>query len=391
MFPARYLYLIGRAGATIASLILALGYSRDLGLVNRSSISMIMSTNALLWVVLTSGATLTMRKIGWVNAGNPIVRSFASVLAGQFILIIFVFLLVVNLYSQFKNPIALNLIFLSLIYVTSSGVHLVLMELLLSSGRFRSAGFLEILTILIQFALYILSSRITHLSVASRLLLAFSISYLVISMVALYLVAKTKRYNFGFDSPVGFIQRSRYNHVLGASLGFMDRADRILIGFLLATPILGKYAVATTLIALLRFFPDALSKLIMAKKMTLRKFDRVPRELILLFGIVFAGIIVVLSREIINLWLGPEWVLAIPIYVAIAFQELSRGYFQVVANQKILLNFSKIVHKVAIFMPLVAILTSFLGVKAFGLITIPLVFCATYLMGIILMRRNLTS
>ena len=150
MFSARFLYLFGRAGATFASLVLALGYSRDLGVVNRSSISMVMSTNALLWVVLTSGATLTIRKIGWVNAGNAVIRSFLSVVLGQFVIIVLAFSCVITLYSQIKNPIALNLMIMSLLYVTASGIHLVLMELLLSTGRFNSAGLLEILTVSIQ-------------------------------------------------------------------------------------------------------------------------------------------------------------------------------------------------------------------------------------------------
>jgi hypothetical protein len=176
MFTARYLYLFGRAGATFTSLALALGYSRDLGVVNRSSISIIMTTNALLWIVLTSGTTLTIRKIGWLHAEKSLVRSFNSVISAQFIIIIGVYFLVLNLYSQFKNPIALNLMLLSLCYVVASGIHLILMELLLSTGRFRSAGLLEILTVLSQLTLYVIGSQISQISVASRLLLAVRFS-----------------------------------------------------------------------------------------------------------------------------------------------------------------------------------------------------------------------
>ena len=390
MFSARYLYLFGRAGATFASLALALGYSRDLGVVNRSSISMVMTTNALLWIVLTSGATLTIRKIGWLNAENSLVRSFNSVIAGQFIIIICVYLLVINLYSQFKNPIALNLIFLSLFYVATSGLHLVLMELLLSTGKFRSVGLLEILTVLIQLTLYILSSQISHISVASRLLLAFTMSYLVISAFALYLIATTRKYPLGLGSPFEFIATSRYNHILGASLGFMDRVDRLLVGFLLATPILGKYAVATALITLLRFFPDGVSKLIMAKRVTLKRFDRIRKELVFVIGALLASFVIVTSREVVEFWLGPQWILGLSIYIAIAMQELSRGVYQIVANQRILSNLSKTVHRAATLTPILAVAAALLGVEFFGLVAVPAAFCASYLIGIIAMSRKIT-
>lgn len=374
--------------ATFASLILALEYSRDLGIVNRSSISIIMTTNALLWIVVTSGITLTIRKIGWINAEKSIIHSFNSVIVAQFLIVISVYILVLNLYSQFKNPIALNLMLLSLFYVASSGIHLVLMELLLSTGRFRSAGLLEILTVLIQLTLYLIGSELSQISVASRLLLAFATSYLFIATIAFYLLTITKKYPTGFSSPLEFIKRSRYNHVLGASLGFMDRVDRLLVGFLLATPVLGKYAVATTLITLLRFFPDGVSKLIMAKKVTLQRFDFIRKELVLLFGVLFAGTVIFIAREVIEFWLGPQWLLGLLVYIAIALQELCRGIYQIIANQKILGDSSKIVHKAATLVPIFAVSAAFLGAGIFGLAAIPLAFCLSYLFGIAIMRRK---
>ncbi len=374
--------------ATFASLVLALEYSRDLGIVNRSSISIIMTTNALLWIVVTSGITLTIRKIGWINAEKSIIHSFNSVLVTQFLIVISVYILVLNLYSQFKNPIALNLILLSLFYVASSGIHLVLMELLLSTGRFRSAGLLEILTVLIQLTLYLIGSELSQISVASRLLLAFATSYLFIATIAFYLLTITKKYPIGFSSPLEFIKRSRYNHVLGASLGFMDRVDRLLVGFLLATPVLGKYAVATTLITLLRFFPDGVSKLIMGKKATLQRFDFIRKELVLFFGVLFAGTVIFIAREVIEFWLGPQWLLGLLVYIAIALQELCRGIYQIIANQKILGDSSKTVHKAATLIPIFAVSAAFLGVGIFGLAAIPLAICLSYLFGIAIMRRK---
>jgi O-antigen/teichoic acid export membrane protein len=221
------------------------------------------------------------------------------------------------------------------------------------------------------------------------LLLAFTFSYLAISGLALYLITITKKYPIGFGSPSEFIKRSRYNHILGASLGFMDRVDRLLVGFLLATPVLGKYAVATTLITLLRFFPDGLSKLIMAKRITLQRFDRARKEIVLVAGVLLTGFVIVIAREVIEFWLGPQWILGLSIYIAIAMQELSRGVYQIFANQKILGDSSRVVHKAAALTPMFAVSAAFLGVGIFGLAAVPLAFCLSYLIGIVIMLRNI--
>ena len=126
----------------------------------------------------------------------------------------------------------------------------------------------------------------------------------------------------------------------------------------------------------------------MAKKVTLKRLNLIRKEFIVISGILLASLVILGSREVINIWLGPEWLLAFPIYIAIALQEISRGYYQVAANQNILEDSSKNVHRVSILLPLFAILTGTLGVNFFGLITIPVAFCMTYLLGIVFLRRK---
>jgi hypothetical protein len=391
MFSARFLYLFGRAAATFASLVLALVYSRDLGLVNRSSLAMIMTTNAILWIVLSSGATLTIRKIGWANTKDSTLNSLATVIISQYIIIILLYLTVINLYSQIKNPIAFNLVLLSLIYVTTSGIHLIAMEILLSTEKIKSVGVLEIATVSSQISIYFVSSLINELSVATRLLLAFIFSYLLVSVIAIYLIAKTKRIRIKLGAPQEFIHLSRYNHFFGASLGFMDRIDRLLVGFLLATPVLGKYAVATTLITLLRFLPDGISKLIIAKKVTLNRINLMRKELIFAYAFVLTSAVIIISRESIYFFLGREWILGVSIYVAIAMQELMRGSYQIMANKNVLHGHSKSVHTAATLLPLISISAGLLGTKLFGLIGIPGALCATYIFGIAVLRRRVVA
>lgn len=372
----------------LASLALALVYSRDLGLINRSTIAIVMTTNALLWIVITSGATLTLRKIGWENLSGLLLRSFISTLLVQYALILFMFLATILMYSNLKNPITLNLILLSLIYVTTSGTHLIAMELLVSAGRFRSAGLMEVATVLLQIVLYFLSHRFLDFSVAVRLLVALSASYLIISAGILHLLLREKKIKLGISSPKTFYLESRLNYLLGAGLGLMDRIDRLLVGFLLATPILGKYAVATALIALLRFLPDALSKLILARKVSLINFHGLLTFVLALTG---SSVIVFLSREIINFWLGPEWVLGLSVLFAIALQELLRGFYQVSANKLILHHASDLVNTTGIYLPIIGVSLAVALTKLFGLIGTPIAFSVSYLFVIIYLRKRVVK
>ena len=388
MLSSRLVYLFGRATATLASLVFALVYSQDLGIVNRSSLAVIMTTNALLWVVLTSGATLTIRKIGWMNADNSTISSFAALVIVQYLIILFLFIVIIGLYSQYKNPLDSTLVLLSILYLTSTGFHWLFMESLVSTGKLKSVSVLEVLTVFSQFIFYVLSSLISNLSVATRLLSAFTISYLFVSVFAYYMILRTKKYTIKLNNPRDFLRLSKHNHFFGASLGFMDRFDRLLVGFLLATPVLGKYAVAITLVALLRFVPDGVSKLIIAKKVSLGRVAFLRKDLVVVCVLVFSFIVVFLSREITKSFLGPEWLLGISIYLAISLQELMRGSYQVLANRNILNGFSKSVHTSATLLPLISIVGALLGVNLIGLIGVPLAFSAAYILGIFLIRSR---
>jgi O-antigen/teichoic acid export membrane protein len=323
-----------------------------------------------------------------MNADNSTISSFAALVIVQYLIILFLFIVIIGLYSQYKNPLDSTLVLLSILYLTSTGFHWLFMESLVSTGKLKSVSVLEVLTVFGQFIFYVLSSLISNLSVATRLLSAFAISYLFVSIFAYYMILRTKKYTIKLNNPRDFLRLSKHNHFFGASLGFMDRFDRLLVGFLLATPVLGKYAVAITLVALLRFVPDGVSKLIIAKKVSLGRVAFLRKDLVVVCVLVFSFIVVFLSREITKSFLGPEWLLGVSIYLAISLQELMRGSYQVLANRNILNGFPKSVHTSATLLPLISIVGALLGVNLIGLIGVPLAFSAAYILGIFLIRSR---
>jgi hypothetical protein len=386
MLSPRAWYLASRGVSTFASLGLALIYSYDLGQVNRAVLAVVMTTNALLWIVTTSGSTLTLRTIGWPNLSKHLYNSFLSLVLIQLLTVLTMFLIVANLYSTYKNRIPTNLLLIAIVYVCLSGLHLIVMEALISCSKFKFGALLDVSTIVFQFILYLFVLPLGNYSAASSVLLAYLFSYLLIGISgALYLSHKNS-YTVAFVNPRLFFKETRYRHSLGSSIGVMDRADRLVIGFSLQTFVLGKYAVTSSLIALLRFVPDTIARFIIAKE-DLQKWKFIKnRYLILLLVLVLVISIISLSRFVVEKWLGPDWLIPINVCLAIAIQELIRGVYVILVNTNVKLGFSKIVNSTSIALPILAVLLAQLFLGSLGLIAVPLGFCLAYGLSIMRLR-----
>ena len=384
MLSPRAWYLASRGVSTFASLGLALIYSYDLGQVNRAVLAVVMTTNALLWIVTTSGSTLTLRTIGWPNLGKHLYNSFLSLVLIQLLIVLTIFLIVTNLYSNYKNRIPGNLLLIAIVYVCLSGLHLIVMEALISYSKFRFGAFLDVSTIVLQFMLYLFVLPLGSYSAASSVLLAYLFSYLFVGMGGAIYLSQENHHKVKFVNPKLFFRETKYRHSLGSSIGVMDRADRLVIGFSLQTFVLGKYAVTSSLIALLRFVPDTIARFIIAKE-DLRKWKFIKnRYLILLLIFVLVISIVSVSRFVVGRWLGPDWLIPINVCLAIAIQELIRGAYVIRANKNVKLGFSKNVNSTSIALPILAVLLAQLFLGSLGLIAVPLGFCLAY--GISIMR-----
>ena len=389
MLSTRAWYLASRGISTFASLGLALIYSYDLGQVNRAALAVIMTTNALLWIVTTSGSTLTLRTIGWPNLSRHLYNSFLSLAIIQLLVVLAVFLIVTNLYSSYKNRIPGNLLLTGVVYVCLSGLHLIVMESLISYSKFRLGALLDVSTIILQFILYLFVLPLGNYSAATSVLLAYLFSYLLVGTGGALYLSNENHHKVQFVNPKFFFVETRYRHSLGSSIGVMDRADRLVIGFSLQTFVLGKYAVTSSLIALLRFVPDTIARFIIAKE-DLQKWKFIKnRYLILLLVLVLVISSISLSRFVVERWLGPDWLIPMNVCLAIAIQELIRGAYVILANKNVKLGFSKNVNSTSVALPILAVLLAQLFLGSLGLIAVPLGFCLAY--GLSIMRLRVRS
>ncbi len=389
--PSRLVYLSGRASASAGALVFAFLYSSNLGLVNRSLIAFVMTSNALILITLTSGTTLTLRKLKpGLESGN-LMFAFIKVTIIEMALGLLLYLILLVTYSAPRNNFASNLIFMSVAYFLCSGLHLIACELLIAYGNFRFAGVLELTTILIQITAYLIFSQFEIISIAMTLLFSFCISYLIVFFTVLLYFLHLRISPGEICSIKDYWANTRGSHTLGGLLGFMDRSDRLFIGYFFPTVFLGQYAVMSTLLSVFRFLPDSLAKFAVYRGAKISEGDSFKARKILLSLLPLALIMIILSQSLIRSLLGADWLL--PWYVSVFFiiQEIIRGRFQIVGNIFITSHHKLSLNKIFWNVPALGIAFGLLLAPVFGISGVPIAFAATFAFGMVRIRREATS
>jgi hypothetical protein len=309
--------------------------------------------------------------------------SFKSLVLLQGVLALAIYLLAIFSFSLFKDALPIQLILVSITYFVVSFLHLLFLEIVLAAGEFKKAGELEILTIVLQIICYLAGSTISEISKASRLLFSFSISYLVVIAIAW----RISNFNLfkALGHPTKFFSLTKGKNSIGATLAILDRVDRLLVAWLLPTSNLGKYSVMSSFFSYFRFFPDAVSKIIVAGPLKTRTGLLGKKSFIFLSFLGIAVTILFGSRKFIELYLGKIWLLPLTVSILFMFQEISRGYYQVLQNRILAKNLGESNHFPVVILVSI-ILLSVIMVFLIGLPGVPLAFTICYLAGILVMQ-----
>ena len=372
---SRRIYLPMRGFASAGSLLLAFWYSRELGVLNRSFLAVIMTTSILCSIAYSSGSTFTLRSLKVHKISAELKKSFATLVVIQGAAALVTYSVALFIFSEFKDYLPSQLIFVSIAYFIFSYLHLILMEILLAEDKFQKAGFLELFTICIQIFTFFGTSFFEAISVAARVLLSLIISYFVISVYVLNKI--NLRQFFGFVHPRHFWMLTRGKNSLGTVLGILDRADRILIAWILPTINTGQYAVMGSILSFFRFAPDSISKIIVSRKSSFLR-TLVNLKLFVAFTSIFGLILLTLfSQFVIQFFLGSDWLLPWWISFTYGAQEIARGTFQVTQNHRLAMipdhRSHLSIHLLGANLTLAVILCSLLG-----LIGVPLGFLIGY-------------
>lgn len=374
----RKLYIPARGLATALALGFALLYCRQLGVTNRGFVAAIMTFSVVTLILITSGTTLTLRKLAAKDDFISYFYGFKTLIAIELLAALIIFIIEILIFSTFKNEIPSSLFLISIVYFIACGIHLVSMEILLALHKFKIASQFEILTVILQFSLFLMSSQAQSISIAARLLLSMSIAYVIISgLIVLNLWSSIGSWRC-FSSPQYFLKKSKGNHSIGGVLGLVDRFDRVIISWLLPVSVLAQYSVMSSFIAFFRFLPDAYAKILVSLKM--EKLGYLQSKRILLEGLAIFTLVMLtfLSRVLIERLLGPGWLLPLGVSVLFAIQELARGKFLVSGTVKISLGDSAATNRASFFLGFFAIPLSIIATLFFGVYGVPLGFILTY-------------
>jgi len=370
-------YLVYKGFASTSALLFAFIYSNSLGVVNRSIVTYIFVLSTLIWIVLTSGSSLTLRKIQ-PDFASVEMRSFLSLAMVQTLIGILIFVLGLQIYSMTIVEIPKNLYFLSCIYFLASGLALLLIEIQISRLGYVFAAKMEFLAVLSQFLIFEVMRRFFSLSISVSLFLGFIVSYSIISILLVknldFYLMKTLKLN----NPIFFWKLTRGNHTVGVSIAILDRLDKIFIAYFFPIGALAPYSILCSLISTLRFIPDYASRLIISYNISsFSKFSKY-KFLILTFSIPAFFLFAVFSQKLIVFFLGDEWILPLSIGFFVAVQEFTRAFFQVQLNRLVLLE--RVLWKK--YIPLLSVFLTFVSVYLFanwvGLIGVPIAFSIVY-------------
>lgn len=380
-------YVLGRTSAITLSLLFALYYSRELGVLSRSYLAMIMTSGVLIGVALTSGTTLTLRNLGIQRTPKDNISSFHLLVVIEMLIGSVLFLLTMLTFSTLKYSLHPTLIITSVFYFIASITHLIVFELLIASKAFRFLALSEIVTILLQVFFFLFFTKFVDISIASKVLVSFILSYVVVVSACLFYLKFKFGYYVNFSNPLVFFRLTKGNHTLGTVLGIVDRFDRLIIAWFLPIALLGKYAIMSSAISFFRFVPETISKLIVATKSEiLPKYFQ--------FKFVWVGVLIALTASVlllqsfIEFTLGQSWLLPLSVTYVFALQELARGMFQLSANYKIVIGKSSHAHRAAMCLLLISGPFAYILSRWKGLIGVPLGFLLTYIFVLLLMKER---
>lgn len=378
--PGR-LFLSTRGLTSGLALVLALYYTKLLGVEKRSILVFIMVTALILTVILTSGVSLTFRNrpAESISSKNLTAYLLTITIGGLAVAILSTGLL--SFFSQSKSVIPPSIYIIGFVYSLLACLNLGFQDALVAKGNLKLATFLDFVTILIQGLSLIFFVYLDQTTLFMSVIISFVISYLLIVFATVSVFIQTERLNLeGIGKEMkSLLISSKQNQLFGIANGLADRLDRFLIGFILPLSFLAKYALITSLISFTRFFPEAYNRILLLRhhqesSKQISDFRLVNYALIGIGSTIF----VFVSQGFIQVVFGKNWLLPINIALIFALQEVLRGRYQSNATKLVAQGCSKVVSQMSLLLIVGAIVFMLIGINLLGLVGAPISMVIVY-------------
>lgn len=334
-------FVLTRGVSTALALVLALYYTKVLGIEKRSVLAFIMTSSLIFTILLTSGISLTYRKNIQKKENAKELDAYLVLIFALSLLVAVISTALLILYANIQTPIQLPLYAVAFIYSFLACLNFGYQDGLLAVGELKLATILDLATILIQIVTCFLLFKINQTSLIVSVFLAFIFSYVLITVITVSLLSRSLDFNRHSLVPrmYSLIKASKKNYLFGIANGLADRIDRLIIGLLLPIGYLAKYSLISSLIMYTRFLPDALSKLsLMSEHARAKLSSKMQGWRSFVVAFVIASALAMGAQFFVYLTFGKAWLLPISVPILFAAQEIFRGYYQINAARLIALG-----------------------------------------------------
>jgi len=379
--PGR-LFVSTRGVTSGLALVLALYYTKLLGVEKRSILVFIMVSALILTVILTSGISLTLRNRPASSIKSSDLVSFLSIITASGILVGVLNTLLLTYYAGIRSDLTTAIYIICFIYSFFACVNLGFQDALVARGNLKLAAFFDLITILVQGLSLLFFVYLDQTSLFISVMISFVFSYLLISFATLSVFIQTESMSFSkvLNDSKALIKTSGNNQLFGIANGLVDRMDRFLIGLIMPLALLSKYALITSIISFTRFFPEAYNRILLLRQHSTEQRQKrtfgITGLILLSSGVV---VFVLLAQLFIEFIFGNKWVLPLEIAALFAFQEILRGYYQSNAIKLVSLGGSRFISHISFLLILTAVLLMVLLINQFGLIGAPISMILIYL------------
>jgi O-antigen/teichoic acid export membrane protein len=383
--------LIGSSGRIFVStrgvtsglaLVLALYYTKLLGVEKRSILVFIMVSALVLTVILTSGISLTLRNRPTGSIKSSDLFSFLFIITVSGVIVGAINTLLLTYYAGIRNDLTSAIYIICFIYSFFACVNLGFQDALVARGNLRLAAFFDLITILVQGLSLLFFVYLNQTSLFMSVMISFVFSYLLIIFATLSVFIQTESMNCSIliSNSKQLIKSSHNDQLFGIANGLADRIDRFLIGLIMPLPFLSKYALITSIISFTRFFPEAYNRIILLRHHSAEPgLKRTFRSTTFILAVSGIPVFVLIAQFFIEFVFGNDWVLPLEVAILFAVQELLRGYYQSNAIKLVALGGSRFISHVSFFLILSALLLMVLLIDQFGLVGAPISMILIYI------------
>ncbi len=381
-----------RGFSSVLALLLALTYTKLLGLEKRSVLAFIMVSALILTILLTSGLSLALRNNPRSAIKDEEFIGYIVLVLGASILVGSINCVLLSVYSNLKAEIPLPIFIVCFVYSSLACFTLGLQDALLANSNLKIATIFDLITILIQIITLVFLVNISQTSLIISVFISFIFSYSLISFATLtiFLIGTPIEKSLLIGGMQSILTESKGHQFFAVANGLIDRVDRFMIGLILPIAYLAKYALLSSIVSFARFLPDSAIKLYLFKHHQSEERFRIDYSIRTVGFIAICGVLfIVISQGFILVVFGSDWLLPTSVGALLVVQEILRGNYQLSAMRLIAAGKTSEISRISGVLIFTSISLIVMAVHVFGVWGAPSAMVVTYLITTVLVEKKL--